>query len=679
VFLAAKRRPLGLAVSVLLLVAALLVTGLTPAAARPAATGARIDLQVLVVTDGSREVEAFHDALDTTGVPVQVVDLADPARPRIDAAFLADRVDGRPRAKFQGVVLPGPAPRQLSAAELAALHAFERRFDVRQISALAGGGPAAGTTGPEFSGALDGLSGRLTPDALGAEFGYARGPVPFEDPSPHPDSWAEAGRALPGVRPLVTVNAPGAPRGLTVAGIRSDGGREELVLTAGYRTGASQFQVLAPGMIRWLTRGVHLGLERAWFAVHIDDVLLPNARWVPEANCTSGSDCPPEIGPRPLIRMTAEDVAYAVDWQRRHGFRMDMAYNGSGSVAAAPGAADPLTEALVAAKDEFGWINHTWSHLYLGCIRDFSVTPWECDEVPLFGWTRFVGERTIADEVRLNIDFARRHGLPIDEAELVTGEHGGLAKPPRMPEDNPNLSGALDETGILTLASDASSEPEQRMVGGANTVPRHPINLDFNTATEAETVDQYNFISTSRADGGDGTCEADGSCIPPADPVTGFRDVVVPAEADLALRHVLANDPRPHYVHQPQLTEDRTLYPILERVLGDYRALFTEDRPLLVPTMTATRDVLNGRAAFARAVTEGRVDAYVLDGVVTVATDGHVDVPLTAPPGTRLEGAPAEVGDAYGTVRSGWFPVDGARTLTLPGPGTGPTTSEEQR
>jgi hypothetical protein len=65
--------------------------------------------------------------------------------------------------------------------------------------------------------------------------------------------------------------------------------------------------------------------------------------------------------------------------------------------------------------------------------------------------------------------------------------------------------------------------------------------------------------------------------------------------------------------------------------------------------------------------------------VVTVATDGHVDVPLTAPPGTRLEGAPAEFGDAYGTVRSGWFPVDGARTLTLPGPGTGPTTSEEQR
>jgi hypothetical protein len=82
--------------------------------------------------------------------------------------------------------------------------------------------------------------------------------------------------------------------------------------------------------------------------------------------------------------------------------------------------------------------------------------------------------------------------------------------------------------------------------------------------------------------------------------------------------------------------------------------------------------VLNGRAAFARAVGEGRVDAYVVDGVVHVSTDGHVDVPLTAPPGTRVEGA-GEFGDAYGTVRSGWFAVDGPRTLTLP------TTTEEQR
>ncbi|GAA1868012.1 hypothetical protein GCM10009836_55590 [Pseudonocardia ailaonensis] len=636
-------------------VLALLVVLPAQAVAAPAG-GPRIDLQVLVVTDGTREPEAFLDWLDRTGVPVQVLDLQDPARPRVDRGFLADEVGGRPRARFQGVVLPGPAPDELDPAELTALHEYERRFAIRQISAHAVPGVTSGLPEPAFRGAMDGKGGALTREALGAEFSANRGPVPFGDPSPHfDDSWVEGFRAPAGFRSWVTVEG-----GLAVAGVRTGGGREEALLTMGYGIDLPQFQVLAPGLTRWLTRGVHLGLERAWLAVHIDDVLLPNARWVPGVHCTAGSDCPASVGPRPVIRMTAADVAYAVEWQRRNGFRMDLAYNGGGSASAGP--ADPLTAALVAAKDEFGWINHTYTHSYLGCVRDFSVTPWECATVPLFGWTRYVGEGTIADEISRNIDFARTHGLPIEPAELVTGEHGGLRKPPRMPEDNPNLAGALADTGILTLASDASAEPDQRMLGVANTVPRHPINLDFNTATLAETVDQYNYISTARADGGDGSCEPDGSCIAPANPVTGFRDVVIPAETALTLRHALANDPRPHYVHQPQLTEDRTLYPILERVLAGYRALFTEARPLITPPMTATRDVLNGRAAFARAVDEGRVGGYVIDGVVTVESDGHVDVPLTVPPGTRLDGA--EFGDPYGGVRSGWFPAEGARTLT---------------
>ena len=100
-------------------------------------------------------------------------------------------------------------------------------------------------------------------------------------------------------------------------------------------------------------------------------------RWVPGVHCTPGADCPPGVPAPPLIRMTADDVAYAVDWQRRSGFRLDLVFNGAGSVAADAGhGTDPLTAALTAAKDEFGWINHTWSHQYLGCMRDMSTTPW---------------------------------------------------------------------------------------------------------------------------------------------------------------------------------------------------------------------------------------------------------------------------------------------------------------
>ena len=210
----------------------------------------------------------------------------------------------------------------------------------------------------------------------------------------------------------------------------------------------------------------------------------------------------------------------------------------------------------------------------------------------------------------------------------MTGEHGGLAAPPQMPDDNPRLAGALDDAGIRTIAADGSLEDRRRTVGGAVTVPRHPIDLDFDTATVDETIDQYNWVHTSRADGGNGECEADGACQKPAAPGTGFADHIVPVEADKVLDHMLANDPRPHYVHQPQLTEDRTLYPLLDRVVGDYRAWFADNRPLLVPTMTQSAQELDRQQRWAEAVADGRVRAWLENGQVTVVVDS---VDLAAP------------------------------------------------
>jgi hypothetical protein len=237
----------------------------------------------------------------------------------------------------------------------------------------------------------------------------------------------------------------------------------------------------------------------------------------------------------------------------------------------------------------------------------------------------------------------------------VTGEHSGLRGDVEMVEDNPRLAGSLDTEGVRTIASDASREPAQRAIGGALTVPRHPIDLDYNTATHAETVDQYAWSHTSRADGGDGTCEADDGCLPPidaTDPAAAFAQVIVPAEAAKVLGHLLGNDPRPHYVHQPQLTEDRTLYPLLEKALTGYRALYTDARPLLVPTMTQSRDELRRQADWAAAASRTR--AWIQDGVVTVVGDGLV--PVTVPAGWTF-------GEAYGTTRSAWVPVTGAQRV----------------
>ena len=313
----------------------------------------------------------------------------------------------------------------------------------------------------------------------------------------------------------------------------------------------------------------------------------------------------------------------------------------------------------MAAKDEFGWINHTWSHRYLGCVRDLSTTPWSCATVPFLGWTRHVSRWTIESEIGRNVEFARQHGLPIDPSELVTGEHGGLAAPPQLPADNPRLAGALDAAGVRTLAADASLETATRAVGGAVTVPRHPIDLDFDTATITETIDQYNWVHTSRADGGNGECEADGGCLPPVAAATGFADGIVPTEAGKILDHVLANDPRPHYVHQPQLTEDRTLYPLLDRVIGDYRSWFADDRPLITPTLTQAALELGRQQRWAEAVATGRVQAWRQGSEVVVTVTGPaVDVPLTLGPAARTP-AGGPFGTAYGAGRSAWVPTAG--------------------
>jgi hypothetical protein len=128
---------------------------------------------------------------------------------------------------------------------------------------------------------------QLTAAALGGDFGNARGPVPFSETDLAPDpSWVEITRPLAGLRTLLTATSPNGRHRGSVAGVFSTDGREELVLAFSYDVDSTQLQVLAPGLVDWVTRGVHLGLDRSYLAVHVDDVLLPNVRWVPGVHCS---------------------------------------------------------------------------------------------------------------------------------------------------------------------------------------------------------------------------------------------------------------------------------------------------------------------------------------------------------------------------------------------------------
>src|SRR5215470_10965756 len=125
----------------LVLAGALTASGLVFAASATAASN-RIDLRVLVLDDGSPWVSAISDQLTLEGVPFTDVTLSAAGRPTIDAGFLASGTE----AKFQAVVVPDVTRGSggLSAAETAALTAYEAQFGIRQVDGYDDATPAVG-------------------------------------------------------------------------------------------------------------------------------------------------------------------------------------------------------------------------------------------------------------------------------------------------------------------------------------------------------------------------------------------------------------------------------------------------------------------------------------------------------------------------------------------------------
>jgi hypothetical protein len=662
-----------------------LITALgLPAGPAHADTGTpRVDLKVLVVSDGGPSTDAIAAELTAAGTPYTEIDLTRTGRPVIDPGFLADTVDGRPRAKYQAVVLPNDNPFPAGSTEMAALAEYEQTYAVPQVDAYTYARPEAGLQYPVYggySGSVDGAQAQVTAAGKSGPFAYLDGAVPFEDNDPAVgESYAYLSTPAAGAdfTPYVDAAIPGqSTRGSLVGEYRHDG-RRELVVTFVYNQYQQQFRLLARGIVEWMTGGVHLGAAKNYFAVHVDDVFAADDRWNSTLNCTPGDvDCTdPDATPDP-IRMTPADVDHATSWQNSHDFTLDFAYNGAGSVDHREdnNGVDQLADKLIADRGAFRWINHTYSHPFLGCVQDTSVVPWKC-AANADGSTRWVSRTEISDEIATNRVWGQTAGLPLDDGELVTGEHSGMKVLPQQPEDNPNLALALDDNDIAWLGSDNSREPAQRQVGPATTVPRYPMNVFYNAGRAAEQVDEYNWIYTSRAQGGSGICEdnpATTTCLTaPLDTATGYTGHIVPLETRIALGHVLSNDPKPHFIHQSNLAEDRIAYPVLSGVLDGYEALFADSTPVVNPRMKDIGAELQRRADWQAALRAGQVTAYRIGDTVTVEAPDGVDVTATVPTGTTLAGT--AFGTAYAGARSGWTPSAGTPLdLTLPASASAP-------
>ncbi|MGO9921062.1 MAG: IPT/TIG domain-containing protein, partial [Isosphaeraceae bacterium] len=288
-------------------------------------------------------------------------------------------------------------------------------------------------------------------------------------------------------------------------------------------------------------------------------------------------------------------------------------------------------------------------------------------------------------------------GGPLELTYTDTGAAGSTSSaPPSVSEavetaypQNPNLIEAFKGVGIQYFGSDASKAYPNPAIPGSTTaaypagatftdgtaeaIPRYPTNIYYNVSTEAEEVDEFNSLYTSTSEGGKCVPSANTTC--ETKPAT-FAEIVSDVDTNM-FQHVMGNDPRPHYFHQPNImgspppgpptsgtppatsktVGDGLFYSVLNPLLEQYSKYFSA--PIEQPTMAQIGQLLAEQQAWDEADT-GQVSGYIEGSQVTVDNSGAgaVNAPLTGVTG---------VGSSYGGIQSGWTSVP-AGTSTHPTP-----------
>ncbi len=279
-------------------------------------------------------------------------------------------------------------------------------------------------------------------------------------------------------------------------------------------------------------------------------------------------------------------------------------------------------------------------------------------------------DSSIDQEIGLDQAFAAANGLTsFTPAAVVTGEHSGV--------ENPNMPGALADTGITTIASDASRQPAQYSIGGALTAPRYPSNIYYNAANWPDELNEYNTLYVAKGvslgnsafPGETGHCTdtSDTTCL--SAPATEAS--LLASETHIMLSHVLNNDPRVGYAHQSDLIGPATqngqdygytILDLLDHMLSQYNSWYTTAAPLDQMTDVTEARVLAEQGAWATSA--GQVSASEQNGVVTITNSGqNVSVPVTVPPGTTTGGS--AFGQPYGGLLSDWVGLGNGSTETL--------------
>jgi hypothetical protein len=406
----------GTPVAVLMALVSVLAVGasIAPSAAVAAQ---RIDMKVLLLGTSATEPDftAWQAALQREGVPFQAL-VTTPGHAPITAATLAS---GTTEAKYQAVIVSvgglvecpeSGCVSQLSSAEWSALEEYEHTFNVRQLTGDVYPSSAYGLNSPTLSGPLDGAKGTLT-SAGKTVFPYLKEAVGMDTGTYGYEATPLATQAAgTSFEPLVS-----GPEGSALLGVYThSGGVQEMIETFNQNQYQLQAELLRHGMLDWVTRGVYFGDQRNYLETHVDDNFLSDDSWSTSAHTT-------DYSPADALRETPADVEYAAKWAGEHNFRIDMLFNGGGSVQyqGEHSGSDPLLSAFQQYKGSFGWIDHTWDHpnIDVGCATQSYIEA-ELNENSSWG----------ASTLGLTASTSATAALGAENPSVVvTGEHSGLA------------------------------------------------------------------------------------------------------------------------------------------------------------------------------------------------------------------------------------------------------------
>ena len=472
-------------------VAATVVTVSAASAASPH----RLDLKILLIGGGPTDTTtaAWQAALNSEGVAYTEV-TATGTSP--NETITLPRLSSGSTGNYNGVVI-ADSPTDFASGALSALDTYESTFGVRQVDGYMYPDPDLGVT-EAAGGALDGTTGTLTSVGLAA-FPQLKGPIPFGTGSYGYEATVNSGAPY---TPFLTNSA-----GQVMAGVYRHPGTDpqagvaELALNFDYDATQLQWLLLAPGLINWVTNNTHLGIDRNYVEMDIDDTFTPDNAWSIAVHDNDYSNADSQ-------RMDPSDVTIAARWSnpvqenasgaRPAGepstpFRMDQLFNYGGTVEYQNGqldlpgvpagcdtpnpaddgtcGPDPLLAQFQAKdpatgkpySDAFGWLSHTYDTPYLdvGCAtQDYieaELNENTNDATAALGTTPGTGGLGLTKLTipAGSIDVPNAYGT-YDPQVFVPGNHSGFADlDPGTPAtvDPPDLDKANASTTGGTLAA----------------------------------------------------------------------------------------------------------------------------------------------------------------------------------------------------------------------------------